>query len=246
VLQSPLYVGKGALFIWSHRQLWKYAAIPVFISVLIFGGSYFLLYEIFVRFVSPYAESQWYGRVLYYLALVLLAAALMVAFFFLFGRVASAVAAPFNDLLSQKIEELLTGKLTETPFSLIGLLKDSGRTLAHSLKILALYVFLLVLGLFLLLIPVIGAAFYSAFGVLLSSYLIAYEYLGYPMDRRRYSWKQKRALLRSRLLSALGFGLGNLAVASIPVVNFLFIPAAVAGGTMLFLDLTAHDDISRR
>ncbi len=242
MFRSPFYVGRGALFVWSHRQLWKYAAAPTVIGVLIFGASYFLLYELFVRFVSPHAESEWYGRFLYYLALILLTTALLVIFFFLFSRVASAVASPFNELLSQKAEELLTGKLTETPFSVIVLLRDSGRSLAHSFKILALYVFLLVLGLLFLLIPIIGPPLYTAFGVLLSAYLLAYEYLGYPMDRRRFSWAQKRSFLGSRFISALGFGLGNLAIASIPVVNLLFIPAAVVGGTMLFLEFHGNGE----
>jgi CysZ protein len=67
--------------------------------------------------------------------------------------------------------------------------------------------------------------------------MFAYEYLGYPMDRRGLSFHDKRRFLRTRLKSTLGFGVGNLVVASIPLVNILLIPAAVAGGTLLFLDL---------
>ena len=78
----------------------------------------------------------------------------------------------------------------------------------------------------------------------LTSYMFAYEYLGYPMDRRRFSFSQKKRFLRSHLSSVMGFGLGNLVVASIPVINLLFIPAAVVGGTLLFLDVDSTGKVS--
>ena len=234
---SALYVLRGAWFVWSNRVLWKYAAAPLFISAVILGSSYVLLYYWISAFIPPLSAEEWYWRVLYYLAAFVVIVLLLLVFFFLFNRIASALAAPFNDVISQKTEELIKGSLTDSRFSLIQLVKDSGRAVAHSFRILAIYIGLLTTGLLLLLIPGLGPLLFSVAGALLSSYMLAYEYLGYPMDRRRLSFSQKRKFLRSRFVSVMGFGLGNLAVASIPVVNLLFIPAAVAGGTLLFLDL---------
>ncbi len=103
---------------------------------------------------------------------------------------------------------------------------------------LGIYLALLVAALLLLLIPGVGVLLYTGAGALISSYMFAYEYLGYPMDRRRFTWKTKQNFLRSRFRSVIGFGLGNMVVASIPFLNLLFIPAAVVGGTLLFLDLS--------
>jgi CysZ protein len=175
---------------------------------------------------------------LYYLVVVVATVLLSVVFFFVFTRVASTLASPFNDLLSQKTEEIVRGTFHDTPFSLVQLVKDSARSIGHSLKVLGIYLVLLVAALLLLLIPVVGAPLSTVAGALISSYMFAYEYLGYPMDRRRFIWKEKRAFLRSRLRSVIGFGLGNVVLASIPLLNLLFIPAAVVGGTLLFLDLS--------
>ena len=239
-MPSPLYIVRGAIFVWSHKALWKYAAAPILISVGILGGSYILLYDLFVKLISPYTGQEWYSKVAYYLLLVIITVALLAAFFFIVTRLASAVSAPFNDIISQKTEEIATGMRDESGFSPVRLLRDSGRSLAHSFRVLGVYIGLLVIGLLLLLVPVMGGALYTAFGVLVSAYMFAYEYLGYSMDRRHFSWAQKRTFLRSRLTSVLGFGLGSVAVAAVPIINFFFIPAAVAGGTLLFLDLTGE------
>jgi CysZ protein len=241
---SPLYTLKGALFIWTHRVLWKYAAAPLFISTVILGIAYMVIYSSFSRLVSPYANEEWYWQILYYVLPVIVTILLMVIVFFVFTRVASAIAAPFNDLISEKTEELTRGTFGETPFSFIRLLKDSVRSIAHSFKILGIYVAILVAGLPILLIPAAGGLLYTALGALLSAYMLAYEYLGYPMDRRRFSFSEKRRFLRSHFRSTMGFGLGNLAVASIPVINLLFIPAAVVGGTLLFLDVDSAGKVS--
>ncbi len=237
LVPSPLYIIRGAIFVWSHKVLWKYAAAPVMISVVILVGSYILLYDLFIKWISPYSQ-EWYGQIVYYVFLLLITVALLGLSLFIVTRLASAIAAPFNDVISRKAEEIAAGILHETPFSLPTFLRDSGRLFVHSFRLLGLYLLLLMLGLILFLIPVIGGALYTCFGVLVSAYMFGYEYLGYPMDRRRFSWSQKQKFMRSKLSSVLGFGLGNVAVAAIPIVNFFFIPAAVVGGTLLFLDIT--------
>jgi CysZ protein len=240
-LPAPLYVLKGALFLWSHRVLWKYAAAPLAISGVFLGVSYGILYHLFVRFVPLYSNLQWYLRIMYYLAVAAVGVLFVVLFFFLITRIASAVAAPFNDLISQKTEELVTGTFMDTPFSVVRLFKDSLRSVYHSLKILALYLALLLAALLLLLIPGIGSLLFTIAGTLLSAFMLAWEYLNYPLDRRRFSWKDKSSFFQSRLGYVMGFGLGSVVVATIPLVNLLFIPAAAVGGTLLFLDLE-HED----
>jgi CysZ protein len=242
---APFYVLKGALFLWAHRVLWRYAAAPLAIGTVILGISYGLLYHLFVRFVTPYSGQEWYWRAVYYFVVAVVTVLLVLLFFFLFTRIASAIAAPFNDLISQKTEELVTGTFTDTPFSIIRLFKDSLRSIYHSLKILALYLGLLIVTLFLLLIPGIGSLLFTVTGSILSAFMLAWEYLNYPLDRRRFSWNEKRAFFRSYFRSVMGFGLGSVALAAIPLVNLLFIPAAAVGGTLLFLDLERRSNGSK-
>ncbi len=146
---------------------------------------------LFTRLVTPYS-----GEV------VVLACALLLCCSFDHGHARGAVflsvhanrlgtRAPFNDLISQKTEELVTGTFTDTPFSAIQLFKDSLRSVYHSLKILALYLGLLLAALVLLLIPGIGSLLFTAAGTLLSAFMLSWEYLNYPLDRRKLSWKEK-------------------------------------------------------
>ncbi len=166
----------------------------------------------------------------------------IVIFFFIFTRLVSAISAPFNDLLSQKTEALVSGTFSDSPFSVMRLMKDSTRAIAHSFKILGIYIGLMVICLSLLLIPGLGNVLFTLFGALLSSFMYAYEYLGYPMDRRRFSWEEKKVFFRKRFRPSIAFGLGCLAVAAVPVVNIIFVPAAAVGGALLFLDINRSDN----
>ncbi|MEW6350366.1 MAG: EI24 domain-containing protein [Thermodesulfobacteriota bacterium] len=237
-LPSPFYVLRGARFIASHRELWRYAAAPLAMSLLLLGSSYIGAYYLLKNLFSRFTVETWYWQIVYYVLAVLAGLVVLVVFFFLITKAASALAGPFNDVLSQKTEALVTGGLTPATASSGHVLNDCLRSLGHSLKILGLYVAVIGCGLPLLLIPGVGSLLFSAVCVLLSSYMFAYEYLGYPMDRRRLSFKEKRAFLRSNLVSAMGFGLGNVSIAMIPFINLLLIPSAVAGGTLLYLHIT--------
>jgi len=244
LVPAPLYVVKGALFIRAHRILWKYAAAPLAISIVVLAVAYAVAYWLFLRLMSPFAAEAWYWQVLYYVAAVMVTILLLVLVLFLFSLLATAIAAPFNELISEKTESLVRGIFQDTPFSVTGLLRDSARGIGHSLAILGTYIGVLVVSLPLLLIPVVGHMLFAAIGTLLSSYMFAYEFLGCSMDRRRYSFAEKRKFIRTHLRSSLGFGLGVALTASIPLVNVLLLPAAAAGGTLLFLELGPNDERS--
>ena len=184
LFSSGLYVLQGIRFLRSHRSLWKYAAAPVILSAIFFGGAYVLLYRLYSHYAAPLEGIQRFGMILYYLALAMLTAVLFLIIIFFFGKIVSALAAPFNDMLSQKTEELLSGSSLEQPFSVIALFKDAGRSLAHSFKLLGLYLALLIGALVLLLIPGMGPFLYALTGIVISAIMFAFEYLGYAMDRR--------------------------------------------------------------
>jgi CysZ protein len=242
VFSSPLYVLRGAAFLRDHREIWKYALAPVAITTILMGASYVALYYFFLDWLNRLMPGGgWYWEVAYYLLVVLFGVLLIVAFFFLFTVIAVTIAAPFNDLISEKTEQIITGRFDETPFSILTLLSDAARGVYHALRVLGLYLSILVLGLLLLLIPVFGPFLYTALTVCLAAYMLALEFVSYPMDRKRYSYQDKRKLVRSHLWSVIGFGLGVVALASIPFLNLLLLPPAVVGGTLFFLDRQPQD-----
>jgi len=69
-----------------------------------------------------------------------------------------------------------------------------------------------------------------------SAWLFALEYSDYPLGNCGLHFSQIRAELRQRPLLALGFGASVSICTMIPLLNFLVMPAAVAGATAWWLD----------
>lgn len=149
----------------------------------------------------------------------------------------NVIAAPFNDLLSEEVEHLATGR-EGPPFTLSVLLRDSVRTIGLEGIKLGLYALVMV-PLFILanVVPGVGHFVYSVFGFLFTACYFAIDYIDWPASRRNRSTTYRFGMLTSHFLPMFGFGTGVWLFLFIPLVNLLFMPAAVAGGTLLFLDL---------
>jgi len=158
--------------------------------------------------------------------------------------VANLIAAPFNDALSEAVEEIETGNKS-TAFSFARLLRELGRTLG--LELTKLLVYVAVMGPALLaswLLPGVGQALYLLFALLFTSLYMALDYLDWPASRRGYTLRARASLLRERPLMTLGFGFAVAGCLFVPLLNLFFMPLAVAGGTRLFLDLVAYREHS--
>ncbi len=240
---GALYIFKGANIVRKNRSLWKYAAAPFIISLGLMCAGYFFLYHMFTLIAPEYfSGSAWYFQILYYLLIVVVAVATFVGFFFLFIIVATTIAAPFNDLLSEKIEQVEKGVILDQKFSVFQLIKDIGRGLGHTFKILGIYVASQVIGLlFLFTIPLFGQLLYTVITLGATAFILSMEFTSYSMDRRRMAFGEKKSFFFSNLRTMLSFGVVAAFIASIPIVNFLSIPAAVAGGTLLFMDLSPEN-----
>jgi CysZ protein len=235
---APFYILKGANIIRKNRSLWKYAVAPLIISFALVIAGHFLIYEVFKAFVPDFTISAWYWKILYYLLVAVVTVATLVGFFFLFIIIATTVAAPFNDLLSEKVEQLSIGSRRDEKFSLLQLIKDVGRGLGHTFKVLGVYLAGQLVGLlFLFTVPIIGQLVYTVITLGVASFILSMEFMSYSMDRRRFNFNEKKGFFFSNLRSCMGFGLSGALIASMPIVNLFLIPAAVAGGTLLFLEL---------
>ena len=71
---------------------------------------------------------------------------------------------------------------------------------------------------------------------LFSGWMLSLEYHDYQMGNHHLKFPAQRDKLKTQRGITLGFGLATLAMTMIPVVNFIVIPAAVAGATALYLE----------
>jgi CysZ protein len=148
----------------------------------------------------------------------------------------SLVAAPFNDALSEAVERILTGA-APPPFSLRRMMADIARTIR--LELLKVLLYAAIIGPMFLasfFIPGIGQLV-SLAGFALTAIYLGIDYVDWPAARRDWSVGERVAFARRQLAAVAGFGTGVWVLLFIPLVNLFFMPAAVAGGTMLFVDM---------
>jgi CysZ protein len=213
----------------------RYVAMPLLISVVIFSaaivaGVHWL--EILLGWLLGWLPGwlDW----LRYLLWPLFALTGVLLVFYTFSLLTNLVAAPFNGLLAEAVERHLDGRTMEDAGGWRTLLGDILPSLFSELrKLLYFALRALPLGLLFLIPPVnLAAPFLWA---LFSAWMLAIEYMDYPMANHRLHFAEQRKRLRSRKLLSWGFGGASLLMTMIPVVNFLAMPASVAGATAMWV-----------
>jgi CysZ protein len=172
----------------------------------------------------------WLGMVVWLIFIV----GFLAIIIFTFMTLANLVAAPFNSLLSEKVECYLTGVASQDT-SLIQIIKEIPRVLARQLAVIFYYLPRAVALLILYFIPVIQAAA-SVISFLFHAWSLSLTYMDYPMDNHKVSFYEMRQWLKQRRVMAFGFGIAILISSMVPVFNFVVMPAAVAGATKWWVD----------
>jgi CysZ protein len=154
---------------------------------------------------------------------------------YLFTSFTLMIASPFNSLLAEKVEEFYTGNEVEALEGLMPALLAIPKSLLRELRKLAYY---LPMALFVFIcswIPVLNlAAPFMWF--LLGAWMMSLQFLDYPLDNHRRSFKEVILFAGDERLTTMGFGGAVALCVSIPIVNLLIVPAAVVGATLLYCD----------
>jgi CysZ protein len=229
------FVGAAALLKGSklimQPGLRLFVIIPLAINILLFTASLWVLAAQY----SPLVD-QWIAYLpgwlewLEWLFWLLFAIAAILLVFYSFSILANIIASPFNGLLAEAVEKHLTGQPLPPGSSLFTALKDTPAAIFDELRKLGYFLLraipLLLLSWFLTPIP----------WMLFTAWMMAVEYCDYPMGNHELRFGDQRARLRQRKLLSLGFGGTTLLATMIPLVNFLVMPAAVAGATALWVE----------
>ncbi|HAK61282.1 MAG TPA: sulfate transporter CysZ [Nitrospiraceae bacterium] len=236
IIAGSRYVMRGIRLILSPG-LKQFFAIPLLINIVIFSVLIWLGIGQFgklMEWLLP-GGSEWWARLSLVVLWLLFAIAALVILFFGFTVVANLLGAPFNGLLAEKVEAHLRGKTQQEPGSLRTAFPNISQSLMNEVRKIAYY--LLFGGLVLLLsfipgINVVSPVLWVVFG----AWMLSLEYMGYPMENHNMNFKRVRERLAEKRMISLGFGLGVLLATMIPLVNFIIMPAAVAGATALWVD----------
>jgi CysZ protein len=234
-----LYPFRAGKFIKRHPVLHKYIIVPFFINFVVlilavyWGLSFFN--SIVVHYI-PQGEA-WYWVILSYFLWILAILMTMILVFFGFAVTGAIIASPFNDILSEKTEEILTGIRIEEPFVFRVFLKDALQTVMDESKKIIIFVILMLLLLPLNLIPG-GTLPYSVLSVLLTIFFLVVEYTGYVFYRKHLTFRDQRHFIFSQKFLMIGFGTGIMGMLAVPFLQFLCIPFGVVGATQLWHDLS--------
>ena len=229
---GPRYMLEGFGLL-TRPGLRRFVAIPVLVNVLIFGGLITLAYgwvDDSSRFLIAKLPDwlQW----LSYIVIPVFVLTSLVVIFYGFSIVANIIAAPFNGLLAEAVEAHLTGKQFESSWKQVA--RDIVPSILSELRKLLYFVLRAIPLLLLLLIPVVNVGA-SVLWMLFSAWMMTVQYIDYPMANHQLFFKDQRARLRKRPLLAWSFGGLVMVCTLVPVLNFVVMPAAVAGSTALWV-----------
>jgi len=227
---------RGFRYLQQNRELWPWILIPVLINCALIlsafmganWGAPVLLDSLWPMPTGGFALTVWHGLVMV-VGLVLFV--LGVVFLYALSGI---VGTPFYDYLSAQVEARVAGG-EEEEFDWTQFRRDVLQSIRHSLLAFALWLSVMLPLVCVGLIPGIGHLLELVLGGLFTSLFLAREMMDGAMSRRRYSFGYKLRVVRSQLPVMIGFGGACAVLLWVPLLNFLFMPVSVVGGTLLFL-----------
>ncbi len=224
---------RGLRLLAGRPRLWTLALWPFAISLASLVAIAAAVIALRAHFLP--ADGAWRP-----VLAVATAIAVPIVCYFLFLPVASLVAAPFNDAISARVEEILTGRAPRdgdptTAASVVRSLVHQARTFARWV-VLAIAVLAASVGL-----PGIGSLVGLVGGGYLAARFAGWDAIDTPLARWGWSYDERLAFLRRRRALCLGTGTVVAVALAVPVLNALAMPLAAAAGTVL-----AVEDAARR
>lgn len=211
----------------------RFVLIPLTINFIIFGVSFYFLFGQLGHYITQIIAwlpewLTWLEYLIWPFAIV----TILIGFSFIFSAAANWIAAPFNGLLSEKVEIMLTGK-PDLGGSFTDVIKDIPRTLSREWCKFRYYL-PRAIGFFIVMwfVPVIGQLIWFLF----VSWMMAIQYLDYPFDNHKINFDHMRSQLNDKKGQSYSFGITTAIFSMIPFINMIVMPVAICGATALWVD----------
>ena len=213
----------------------KYVMIPLSINIIFFTALiWWGMSALFLFFDEQLlALPSWLSWLEWLLWPVLTLATLLLVFYS-FSVVGNIIASPFNSLLAEAVEHHLTGEKSpemswkETVKTILPSVMNEFRKLFYFICWAVPFLLLF----FIPVIQVIAPFLWLAFG----AWMLMLQYGDYPMANHNISVSEQRKKLAANRMTSLSFGGATMLMTLIPFLNFLVIPSAVAGATVLWVE----------
>jgi CysZ protein len=230
-----LILRKPSLFLW--------ASIPIAITLAfsIWGAAWAKAKLVSLGTVwlagLGYAPDSWVATV----ALIFLQIVIFVVAAISFSIVATIVASPFNDFLSEAVEPFCAPSPPSPPppeaSTLRGKIRAVRVDIAKTLAVGVIQLALILAGVFGFWIPGV-----NLIPLLLAFWLLSFQFVTYPQTRRGEGFGRSMRFLFRHAFATLGFGASIGTLFAIPIVSAFALPLAVVGGTLLYARGTCSDN----
>ena len=211
----------------------RYVLIPFTINSILFSALIWFGASRF-GYLMEWLLPSWLDW-LEWLLWPLFALSIMIIIFFTFIHIAHLIGAPFNGLLAEAVERHLTGSQVGEGSGWKAALMNLWPALRSEMGKINYFIVRGLPFLILFMIPlvnIIAPFLWMAF----TAWMLALEYSDYPMGNHGLLFTKQQVKLKARPLTVLGFGAGVMVLIIIPFVNFLAMPIAVAGATVMWLE----------
>jgi len=214
--------------------MWRWLIAPSLVSLVLLAAIIFAVgwaSAPIAGWASSHVPHVLAGLV-HWLVRAIVVVGLGVAAALLFVGVVGLLSGPFCELLSEEVEQELTG-IQGPPFVFRTFITDVLVGIGHALRRLVASV-LWIIGLFLLnFVPGIGTAAAVFIGAYLAAKGSAYDCYDAVMARRHLTYDQKLAYLAQTQGRAFGLGVAVTGLMLVPVVNLFALGIGAVAATIV-------------
>lgn len=232
---------RGIGFLFRNPRFFPWVIAPTILNLALFVALTYITYRYYGSIQALFFEDrdEWYwvytgARYFSWLIFLVLIA---VFWFFTFVFVGSKLTAPFNEVLSQKVEEILIPDLVSVPAGVWRFIEDVLRGMVHAVRRELILLLWIVVLLPLHLVAGVGSIAYTVLLGYVCRHYLAWEGLDYSLSRRRLSFARKHAYVRRHAPRTSGFGVVVYCLLFFPPTTLFVWPVLAIGGTMLYCEV---------
>lgn len=222
----------------------RYVIVPLLLNILVYAGFASCAYH-YTQSLHQWLNSylpHWLSAVAWFLWLL---SFIGILFFFtyIFTTIANIIAAPFNGLLSEKVEEIILGHSPKNVLSFKELCWLLPKTFMRQVQLFFYFLPRAVIILVLFFIPGINIVA-GIVWFLFASWMMSVQYFDYPFDNNQIGFKPMLKTMKQHRGLHLQLGIIINILSIIPVINLLIIPVAVSAATVAWV--AEHRDIQMK
>lgn len=218
----------------------RYVVVPFIINTLLFVSMIYYAFSSFdgwinglIGYFLPEIIVGWLFDLISGFLWLMFLIALLGFLFYGFTIFANIIASPFNAVLATEVEKRLRNGVSGAGDITWYIVLP--RALARELSKLKYYLPRLVGLVLITLVPLVQVAA-PFLWVLFGAWMMTVQYADYAADNNHLTFRELQISMSRNRPQSLMFGLAVYVMMIVPFVNLLVIPAAVAGGTLFWVE----------